>query len=112
MLCLFVYIVKYEKFNYRISGRIVSISGIRPDIKDGRISGRISGDTGYPAQPYFICITKLAPVSLDLSHMSHILMCILKYPFYFKNLFTYITWISIQHNFIEKQFFFDENSTI
>ena len=36
----------------RISGiRIVSISGIQPVIENGRISGWISDQTGYPAQP-------------------------------------------------------------
>ena len=40
----------YLALNFRqISGiKIVSISGIRPDIENSRISGR----TGYPAQPY------------------------------------------------------------
>ena len=40
-VCLFkvIFIVKYKRLNCRISGRIVSISGIRPDIKNGRISG-------------------------------------------------------------------------
>ena len=40
-VCLFkvIFLVRYKRLNCRISGRIVSISGIRPDIKNGRISG-------------------------------------------------------------------------
>ena len=40
-VCLFkeIFAVKNKRLNSRISGRIVSISGIRPDSENGRISG-------------------------------------------------------------------------